>query len=1074
MAKINSEWVGFEVAGLSAASRNRRTVLRRRFRVSVGLGATGRVAARTLAPRRFVEVADDARGLGFLVGLVDGEAEVEFFHSATRSERQIFPAARLERAFLSPQTRVYFRLSDDRWRMGRVRDFFLEDDGSVIYEVRLPNKQNIDVPEAALRVRAFAGAWEPAEVLALGASETQRWFDARWPAREALVSLRAAAQGLTGIASASVELVGHQLDAVRRVLHDPLQRYLLADEVGLGKTIEACAILRQTLVDDTNASALVLTPPALTAQWERELTHRFDLMPGRGGRVRVLPHGALGADLAAPTILVVDEAHKIETDSDSFEHLARLSHQAPKLLLLSATPTIGHEAALLALLRLLDPERWAGETTARFAEHVARSQEYGRLLLGLRPDASAFVLRQRVSGALSLFPDDAVVADLAQQFQGAEDAAERIAICSRLRQHIADTYRIHQRLIRNRRADLEGWEFQPRGPSTVRAEEDDDPALQQALLALEDWRAQALLAGELVPDLTAALSVRYQHLQQALSTGALDPSSLDAMFEGEPELLHAIGDAMGQDAQARRAAFIAEVAQRQLRFLRPTTGAAKLVVFASDVTFAAAISDALRDVGVDKLFDAAKGQDIAADFSTCAEAAIAVFGPAGEEGLNLHFADAILHADLPASVGRLEQRIGRLDRFGRTRGPIKHIVVAPAADDDTPWSAWCDLLRDGFGIFDRPVSDIQFVLSEIELEVGCRMLLGPQALLNFREELARLVAQHRERLDEQYAMDQLAMARDSARALADAFEDAEADEDDLQARVGGLLTSTLQLGVKWDGSDVLTLGWGPSTQLPERPWRALFSPGLGRPLTWKRRLSVARPQIGLLRPGSSLIDALERLLEWDDRGAAFATWRLQPGAGGPGEERLAFRLCWVVSPSAPAAERLQSREDAEGLRRQAEGFLQPWTLTQHVGPDLQPIEDGGWLEILEHPYLAEATPSGARDFNLGSRPEWLRQVIDRTAFAELCARVTQGATATLQASATYRERIADASTRAHHEMERRASRRRIRAGLDIDAATARAAELDDLVCDLVARPRLRLDCIGAFVVAGYVPQVARR
>jgi ATP-dependent helicase HepA len=1049
-------------------------VLRREVQVSVGFDGSGRTAAQSLAPGRFVDVADDPRGVGLLLSVDPDGGEVEFFHSATRSEVHWVPSLWLERTFLSPQTRVYFRLSDERWRMGRVRNFFLEDNGSVTYEVRLPNKQDIDVPEAALRIRALTGAWDPTEVLALGASETQRWFDARWPAREALVGLRAAARGLTGIASASVELVGHQLDAVRRVLHDPLQRYLLADEVGLGKTIEACAILRQTLVDDAEATALVLTPPALTAQWERELTHRFDLTPGRGGRVRVLPHGALGADIPAPTILVVDEAHKIDVDTDAFQHLARLSRLSPKLLLLSATPTIGHEAALLALLRLLDPERWADESTERFAEHVARSQEYGRLLLGLRADASAFVLRQRVAGALSLFPDDTVVAELGQQFQGTEDAGERIAVCSRLRQHIADTYRIHQRLIRNRRADLDGWEFQPRGPATVRMEEDDDPSLQQTLLALEDWRAQALVAAEAAPGLTAPVADRYQQLQQALSAGSLEAASLDPMFDGEATLLQAIAEAMGDDARQRRAAFVAEVAQRHLRFLRPASGAAKLVVFASDQDFAVAIGDALRDSGVDSLFDSAEGQDVAADFAGSACASIAVFGPEGEEGLNLHFADAILHADLPASVSRLEQRIGRLDRFGRTRGPIKHIVVAPAAEDDTSWTAWCDLLRDGFGIFDRPVSDIQFVLSEIEIEVGRRMLLGPQALLDFRAELSAVVAQHRERLDEQYAMDQLAMARDAARALADAFEDAEADEEDLQRRVGGLLTTTLQLGIRRDDSDTFVLGWGPNTQLPERPWRAIFSPGLGRPLTWKRRLSVARPQIGLLRPGSSLIDALERLLEWDDRGAAFATWRLQPGAGGPGQERLAFRLCWVVGPGAMPADLLQPGEDAESLHRQAEGFLQPWTLTQHVGPDLQPIDDRDWLEILERPYQAEAATDGCRDFNLGSRPEWLHQVIDRTAFADLCAQVTASATVTLQSSSDFRQRVSDAQTRSQHEMERRASRRGMRGHLDTDTASARAAALDGLVCDLVARPRLRLDCIGAFVVSGYVPQVARR
>lgn len=138
-------------------------------------------------------------------------------------------------------------------------------------------------------MRAPAGALEPGEALALGASETQRWFDARWPARETLIALRAAAQGLTGLSSASVETVGRQLGAVRRVLHDQLQRYLLADEVGLGKTIEACAVLRQTLIDDASATAVILTPSALTGQWERELFNRFDLMPGRVAKSKCCP-----------------------------------------------------------------------------------------------------------------------------------------------------------------------------------------------------------------------------------------------------------------------------------------------------------------------------------------------------------------------------------------------------------------------------------------------------------------------------------------------------------------------------------------------------------------------------------------------------------------------------------------------------------------------------------------------------------------------------------------------------------------------------------------------------------------
>jgi hypothetical protein len=145
-------------------------VLRREVQVSVGFDGSGRTAAQSLAPGRFVDVADDPRGVGLLLSVDPDGGEVEFFHSATRSEVHWVPSLWLERTFLSPQTRVYFRLSDERWRMGRVRNFFLEDNGSVTYEVRLPNKQDIDVPEAALRIRALTGAWDPTEVLALGAS----------------------------------------------------------------------------------------------------------------------------------------------------------------------------------------------------------------------------------------------------------------------------------------------------------------------------------------------------------------------------------------------------------------------------------------------------------------------------------------------------------------------------------------------------------------------------------------------------------------------------------------------------------------------------------------------------------------------------------------------------------------------------------------------------------------------------------------------------------------------------------------------------------------------------------------
>ena len=75
----------------------------------------------------------------------------------------------------------------------------------------------------------------------------------------------------------------------------------------------------------------------------------------------------------------------------------------------------------------------------------------------------------------------------------------------------------------------------------------------------------------------------------------------------------------------------------------------------------------------------------------------------GEEGQNLQFADAILHYDVPFSADRIEQRIGRLDRFGRRKDFIRHRILIPADDDSSPWQAWLELLTNCFQVFNGSV-----------------------------------------------------------------------------------------------------------------------------------------------------------------------------------------------------------------------------------------------------------------------------------------------------------------------------------------------------------------------------------
>ena len=173
---------------------------------------------------------------------------------------------------------------------------------------------------------------------------------------------RAAFGGLTALASSAVELLEHQVAIVRRILADPIERYLLADEVGLGKTIEAGILIRQHVIDlpDT-ARVLVIVPEHLVSQWEDELESKMFL--GSEDGVDVVPETALlesRLNSANPTLLVVDEAHRPALRAFSsdpgerraYNQLRLLATRAPRLLLLSGTPVLHQEDGFLAMLHL--------------------------------------------------------------------------------------------------------------------------------------------------------------------------------------------------------------------------------------------------------------------------------------------------------------------------------------------------------------------------------------------------------------------------------------------------------------------------------------------------------------------------------------------------------------------------------------------------------------------------------------------------------------------------------------------------------------------------------------------------
>lgn len=338
----------------------------------------------------FVQVESSADGVGKLVEARGADAEVEYFVSPAqhRVHRVRVPAAKVREVELSPQTRVFWHdIERSGWRAGRV-------DGGLVrgealrsaedhYHVRFPNGQEGRVPVSRLYVRWAHPIEDPTDYLADRVTDTPFFFDGRSHIVRYLSDQRAAFGGLTALASSAIELLPHQVTTVRRVLADPIGRYLLADEVGLGKTIEAGILIRQHLIDrPREARVLVVVPNELVQQWRSELASKFFL--SSLSPVEVIGEDALVDAKVTETfsMLVVDEAHRSALrafDSDPgkrylYERLERLAERVPRVLLLSGTPVLHQEDGFLAMLHLLDPDGYRLEDRDSFQRRVRGRQ----------------------------------------------------------------------------------------------------------------------------------------------------------------------------------------------------------------------------------------------------------------------------------------------------------------------------------------------------------------------------------------------------------------------------------------------------------------------------------------------------------------------------------------------------------------------------------------------------------------------------------------------------------------------------------------------------------------------------
>lgn len=524
------------------------------------------------------------------------------------------------------------------------------------------------------------------------------------------------ADALLAIQPGRLYLEPYQLVPVLRAIRMSRPRLLLADGVGLGKTIQAGLILTE-LVARRMANRILIVSPAgpLLEQWKLEMSERFGLrltVIDRNGLEEVRRRQELGANpfdhlslglasidfLKQESVLeqlerttydvaIIDEAHHCmdlgaageREDTQRRRLAAVLARQCDALLLLTATPHDGNDRSFASLCELLDPSLVNGKGELRglrYRDHVVR-----RLKKHItNPQTGQSLFKERIVTPVPVRPSqpahthfvdlqrallDLIAPELRRAFRARKysdvlsfiallkRSVSTVAACQRTLEVVANRF---QRLVS---AGAESQESRRQRLTTLR--EYQRKLARFGALSAEEEQEQSLLEAE-------ELAQRLADLQRAVRRGSHQLKQQTDVVAALDDLQQLAEDALPQDPKLDQLLAL-------ITAIRSAEPHANILVYTEYVDSQRAVVAALQGhvtggvitlSGLDPDADRKERTDL---FRTQRDL-ILVSTDTAAEGLNLHErCHHLIHLELPFNPNRLEQRNGRIDRYGQAREP---------------------------------------------------------------------------------------------------------------------------------------------------------------------------------------------------------------------------------------------------------------------------------------------------------------------------------------------------------------------------------------------------------------------
>jgi Superfamily II DNA/RNA helicases, SNF2 family len=458
-----------------------------------------------------------------------------------------------------------------------------------------------------------------------------------------------------------LEPLPHQLETARKVLHEMRGRAILADEVGLGKTIEAGLILKEYMIRGLVRKTLILVPASLVLQWVRELNQKFgipavaqkktymwqqcDVVVASMDTAKRDPHRDIVLNLEYD-MLIIDEAHKLKNrNTSNYQFVNQIRKKY--CLLLTATPVQNDMKELYNLITVLKPGQLGGQ-----------GEFQNNYVVGKRQPKNQDALREQLSKVM----------------------------------------------IRNRRT--EGLvEFTKRHVTNIPLRlSPEEQALYDAITDFVKGRYRS--SGG---DIGSILSLVTLQREVCSSRDAVFVSLVN-MFKKTP-----------QDSPVRQ--MIWELVEK-IRAIRANTKAETAMKLVRDIGDKTIIFTEYRATQ-EYLLNYLKQQKIVAvayrggmnrgkkDWMMDlfrGRAQVMVATEAGGEGINLQFCNHIINFDLPWNPMRVEQRIGRVHRLGQTRD----VHIFNLSTLGTIEEHIVNLLHEKINMFEMVIGELDVILERME------------------------------------------------------------------------------------------------------------------------------------------------------------------------------------------------------------------------------------------------------------------------------------------------------------------------------------------------------------------------